>query len=876
MYRYFAILVAATGLTSCDGSDTDGPCHNVDCSSHGECVVEGSSFRCECDEGYVADGPQCEEITADGDADVDSDSDGDGDPCELGYQWDGGECVDIDECEDDTHDCDENADCTNTDGAYSCECTDGFEGDGTECVDIDECDGELLDCDENADCTNTDGGYACECTDGYEGDGTECTDIDECGDDTHDCDDNAECTNTEGGYSCECMDGFEGDGTECVDIDECDGELHDCHENADCTNTDGGYTCECSDGYEGDGAECTDIDECLTETHDCDENADCTNTDGGYTCGCIDGYEGDGTECTDIDECLAETDDCDENADCTNTDGAYTCECRDGYEGDGTECTDIDECLADTDDCDENADCTNTDGAYTCECLPGFIDEAGDGTLCTCPAGLTACGGACVDTDTDTDHCGACAAVCSPARATAICDAGSCLIESCDEGYTDCDEDDTTGCELHGLCSWAVGFGGVGSDNSFDVAVDESGNIYITGSFRGTTNLGGDDLTAHGFADLFIASYSSAGVHRWSQRYGGYQGDGGYGIAVDGSGNIYVTGTFSGATDFGGGALRAEGSRNEFFVASFTSGGDHRWSLDSGDATIEQGQAVAVDESGNVYVTGYFEGTMDFGEDTLTTLGDRDIFLASFTSDGDYRWSASYGGTHPDEVYGVAADGDGNVYLAGMFRATVDFGGGAETSAGQGDIFVASYSTTGTHRWSHRFGGADNDRGYAVAVFGDDTIYLTGFTNGAVDFGSGEAIGRPSYNGVLVNFTSDGVHRWSRAYNQSGGVSARDVAVDELGNVYFTGYMGAPVNFGGGYLRPAGRRDVYVASLSSAGEYRWSRLFGGEAMEVSYGISVDGSGNVIVVGTFDGTADFGDETLENAGSTDIFLLGLFE
>ena len=157
--------------------------------------------------------------------------------CNAGYFGDGFECLDHDECGDapitntttgifddqwGQHDCDTNAQCLNIQGGFNCTCNDGFEGDGIDCIDLDECDlGH--ECDVNSTCYNYPGGYNCTCHDGYfvESD-VGCEDLNECLEQLHDCDINAECTNLPGNYNCTCADGYSGDGFTCEEIDECE------------------------------------------------------------------------------------------------------------------------------------------------------------------------------------------------------------------------------------------------------------------------------------------------------------------------------------------------------------------------------------------------------------------------------------------------------------------------------------------------------------------------------------------------------------------------------------------------------------------------------------------------------------------------------
>ncbi|XP_040205585.1 uncharacterized protein LOC120936885 [Rana temporaria] len=298
-------------------------------------------------------------------------------PCPSGFSGDGIHCTDIDECSAGTNACDQNANCSNIIGNYTCTCREGFNGNGFTCTDIDECQ-VINSCSPNANCTNTPGSYSCSCKDGFTGNGFTCTDIDEC-QVINSCSANANCTNTPGSYSCSCKDGFTGNGFTCTDIDECQ-VINSCSPNANCTNTPGSYSCSCKDGFTGDGLICNDIDECQGN-NSCSANATCTNTPGSYSCSCKDGLTGNGVTCTDIDECQG-INPCSQNANCTNTPGSYSCSCKDGFTGDGVTCTDIDECQG-SNSCSANANCTNTPGSYSCSCKDGFT---GNGTVCICSA----------------------------------------------------------------------------------------------------------------------------------------------------------------------------------------------------------------------------------------------------------------------------------------------------------------------------------------------------------------------------------------------------------------------------------------------------------------------------------------------------------
>ena len=260
-----------------------------------------------------------------------------------------GTCDDVDECSLGTDTCHKNADCANTSGGYSCECIDGYQGNGLECEDVDECDSNP--CDKNAICTNLEGDFECDCKGGFiESENGSCNPVeDPCESGNHDCEINSECITTKDsiagiidGFECNCKVGFE-ENEFCDDINECKTDLHNCSDEQTCINTDGSFTCECKHGFTGDGLTCVDIDECDQGSHSCTTHSTCFNTIGGFECKCDNGFGG--QTCSDIDECTLELDNCHANATCHNNDGSYTCECKDNFEGDGIQkCDPTEEC----------------------------------------------------------------------------------------------------------------------------------------------------------------------------------------------------------------------------------------------------------------------------------------------------------------------------------------------------------------------------------------------------------------------------------------------------------------------------------------------------------------------------------------------------
>jgi len=440
--------------------------------------------------------------------------------------------------------------------------------------------------------------------------------------------------------------------------------------------------------------------------------------------------------------------------------------------------------------------------------------------------------------------------------------------------------------------------GSDGFDEGYAVAVDGSGNVYVTGYFKGTVDFdpgSGVDNHSSGGRDAFLSKFDSSGAFKWARTWGGSGDDYGHGVAVDGSGNVFVTGWFPGTVDFdpGGGVDNHSAGYIDVFLSKFDSSGAFKWARTWGGGSHgEIGYSVAVDGSGNVYVTGPFYGTADFdpgsGVDNHTSNGEDDVFLSQLDTSGTFKWARTWGGSDWDEGFGVAVDGSGNVYVSGYLRGTVDFDPGSgvdnHTSNGTRDVFLSKFDSSGDFEWARTWGGSDWDEGCGVAVDGSGNVYVTGEFHDTVDFDTGSGVDNHTSNAeedvFLSKFDSSGDFKWARTW---GGSIWWDhgcgVAVDASGNVYVTSDFQDTVDFdpGGGVDNRTsnGYDDVFLSKFDSSGASKWARTWGGSDYDYGHGVAVDGSGNVYVTGEFNGTVDFdpgsGVDNHTSNGNCDVFL-----
>ena len=421
--------------------------------------------------------------------------------------------------------------------------------------------------------------------------------------------------------------------------------------------------------------------------------------------------------------------------------------------------------------------------------------------------------------------------------------------------------------------------GAAGLDAAYAVALSSDGGAVLVGSFEGTFTFGRFDmplLISAGGKDVFVAKFDGSGRHVWSRRFGGTGHDEARGVAVDGAGNVLVAGWFAGSVDLGGGVLTSAGGLDNF-IAKYDQSGGHIWSRRVGGGLDDQVFGLAIDASGDVVVTGYFDGTVDFGGGALTSAGSGDIFVAKYTSSGSHAWSRKFGAPTLDAGFGLAVDVSGNVLVTGFFTGTVDFGGGALTSAGSADVFVIKYDSAGAHVWSRRFGSTGGDQGFAVTTDAGN-VFVSGFYEGGVSFGGVALASSGQFDGFVAKLDAAGNHVWSRGFGGTGGDISLALAVTAAGDAVVAGSFDATVDFGGQPLTSAGARDMFVASYSSTGSHLWSESYGDNNFDEARAIAVTSGGKVWLAGMFSGIVDFrtGFQTgpLRSAGGTDIFLTTL--
>jgi PKD-like domain/Secretion system C-terminal sorting domain len=370
----------------------------------------------------------------------------------------------------------------------------------------------------------------------------------------------------------------------------------------------------------------------------------------------------------------------------------------------------------------------------------------------------------------------------------------------------------------------------------------------------------------------------------WALQQGGQGGENGRAIVSDNWGNIYVTGSFSDTVDFDPGpdeyTLIAEGSR-DLFVSKMNPTGQLLWAQSIGGyGDFSLGRAISLDTAGNVYVTGEFQGTIDFdfgsGVHYLSSATDElsDVFILKIDTDGNYIWAKGFGAGGDDVPYGIAVDVMSNTYVTGVFLYQVDFNpepGNANiyylSSNGSRDAFVLKLNSEGDFVWAKAFGGEGNvDNGWGISLDTFNNVLITGSFNETVDFDPGSDQFFISAQGVsdvfILKLSNNGDFVWVKDIGGIlGNIYSHDVMVDEDGHVYAIGSFDGTVDFDPGpdvydlSSTVSIDNDIFIFKLNDDGLFIWAKRVG-DGRDDSWAGTIDQSNYIYLTGTFDGTVDF--------------------
>ena len=318
-----------------------------------------------------------------------------------------------------------------------------------------------------------------------------------------------------------------------------------------------------------------------------------------------------------------------------------------------------------------------------------------------------------------------------------------------------------------GTFQWVKSYGGSsGNDLGRDVVVDSNDNVIMLGTFRGTVNFdsgdgGGEVNYTSNDYDVFLIRLNSSGIWQSVWRTENSGSADGRALAIDSNNVTYLTGSFSGTVKFGDDTYTAANSNDLFIhkIDTYTLGALQPTYTSNIDTT-QKAKGISVDSSGNIYATGTFQNTVNFGGGNITTSG-KDIYLLKLNSSLAFQWVKRFATDDGEagQAFGtaIAIDDDGNVYSVGQIGGNYNLGGQAVVSGSNNDAYIVKYDSSGTFQWSKTFGGGSvmdaHDKVQDIVIDSNDFIITAGQISSNANFSTvgGNTIdfGMDAYNWVL-------------------------------------------------------------------------------------------------------------------------------
>lgn len=408
------------------------------------------------------------------------------------------------------------------------------------------------------------------------------------------------------------------------------------------------------------------------------------------------------------------------------------------------------------------------------------------------------------------------------------------------------------------------------------LTTDGQSNIIIVGDFWGSIDFGKSRLTSARDRDIFVAKFDQEATPLWSRRYGDAAEQVGVGVDTDAAGAIFIVSAFSGTLSFGGDLLVSKGRYN-VALAKLDSTGSHLWSYAFGDDQYHIPECIAVTPSREIIVAGRFKGAIDFGRGNIeSTSKQTDIFLAAFSSDGQYCWAKRIGGPFEQQTRSLAIGPDGTIVLTGVFKGVlnVDHETLSEQRAEDCCGFLAEFDRRGNVLWCKRFGEPNVEQGSAVAFDrrnGD--LIVAGFTRNRLPPATVE---KTDSICLFARYDPAGTLRWSKAFGTH--AFADSVAVAPDGRILLAGHFQGVIDLGRGPLKSVGGYDIFAATFTADGNIEWSGRFGDQRNQFLIKGIYSHAGAIILAGSFHGTIDFGTGPLVASGydgiqegTEDVFL-----
>lgn len=418
---------------------------------------------------------------------------------------------------------------------------------------------------------------------------------------------------------------------------------------------------------------------------------------------------------------------------------------------------------------------------------------------------------------------------------------------------------------------WAKQISGLQDNIAYDTKVDQSGNVYITGSFQNVTDFdpgqGIYNLTSSGYGDIYVLKLDPEGNFLWAKKFGGKMDDAGISLALDRGNSVYVTGRFLEEAIFDTSALLKSKFGNELFLLKLDMDGNFIWVKDLFGFTnvLIPFNSVTCDWKGNVYCIGSAVNKNEKEKDKYN----QSVFILKLDWDGNERYRKEISG----KCYArnIISDRKGNVYVSGSFGETVDFDPGDGkfqlTNPGLYDGYILKLDTIGNFLWVEQFTASREFLINSIGIDINENLFITGnFTDNIIyKTDSGEVLlkarGTSRKTDIfLLKMNNHGKVEWANQIGIDESDVARALTVDKNGNVYVTGFITGEYDFDPGpdinKIGNYGSNSLFVSKFDNNGNLKWAHAVGMRNENCGYGIAIDKTDEVLIVGQFKDIGDF--------------------
>ena len=362
---------------------------------------------------------------------------------------------------------------------------------------------------------------------------------------------------------------------------------------------------------------------------------------------------------------------------------------------------------------------------------------------------------------------------------------------------------------------WANNVGGKSQDLGYSITSDKIGNNYFAGRFTDTVIFNSDTLIAPpSTTSVILGKHNKNGKENWAAQCVNKNGASeAKDVALDGLGNVYITGWFTDTIIFNNNDTLIGSSNRSIFVAKFDTAGNYKWAVKESSGGMDEGYGITANDS-SVYICGTKGG---------------DAYLGKLNFKGQIIWNNSGKGKDSDEFLDIQTDDSGNLYCTGRFRKKLKFGTDSLTGIGGWDIHIAKFNSSGSIQWLKQEGGTKFDEGNSIALRDDGSFIVTGSFFDSASFDSISTKGRSQFDNAFIAYYDNQANiQWlKQASGKNGFYSGQGVTFLNNDFAFVTGRYNSVMVFGNDTLSNQGSTDIFIFKLKSTGKVLFSFGSGG-------------------------------------------------